>query len=99
MYFHRIGFLWFAGRDSPDLRSDSMGRSSPDPHALAPASQPTGPSRSQDGLEDDGQAEDLVSDVQLRAQSASLAAVAAGQEQQLKVSLRHSLCFVSEMCV
>lgn len=35
--------------------------------------------------QDDGQAEDLVSDVHLRAQSASQAAVAAGLDQQQKV--------------
>ena len=37
------------------------------------------------GSQDDGQAEDLVSDVHLRAQNASQAAVAAGEEQQQKV--------------
>ena len=76
-----------------------MGRSSPDiqgqDHANGPVSQSSGHGHSQDRLgqvQEDGAAEDLVSDVHQRAQSASQAAVAAGQEQQQKV---HALptCF------
>lgn len=81
--------LCIAGRDSPDLRSEStspehQGRS----QASGLVSQSNGPGYSQNGLresQDDGQAEDLVSDVHARAQSTLQAAVAAGLDQQQKV--------------
>ena len=67
-------------------------------------SQYSGPGRSQNSMresQDDGQAEDLVSDVHLRAQTASQAAVAAGQEQQQKVSCPNtsSSAFVTTGCM
>lgn len=81
--------LCIAGRDSPDFRSESI---SPDHQGHAQASglvsHHNGLGYSQNGMresQDDGQAEDLVSDVHLRAQSASQAAVAAGLDQQQKV--------------
>lgn len=81
-----------AGRDSPNFRSDSLGHSSTghlgQSQASGPVSQYSGPGTSQNGVrgfQEDEQAEDLVSDVHLRAQSASQAAVVAGQEQQQKV--------------
>ena len=58
------------------------------------------PGRSQDlgELQDDGQAEDLVSDGHLRAQQASQAAVLAGAEQQHKVAcIGHCTCMVTSM--
>lgn len=82
-------FLCAAGRDSPDFRSEST---SPEHQGHSQASgllsQNNGHGYSQNGMresQDNGQAEDLVSDVHLRAQSASQAAVAAGLDQQQKV--------------
>lgn len=72
-----------------------MGRSSPDHQGSGPVYQSSGPGRSSDGIGeglDDGQAEDLVSDGHQRAQSASQAAVAAGQEQQQKVTASLASC-------
>ena len=85
-------YSYIVGRDSPDFRSESIGHSNPDHQGHSQASglvsQYHGPGYSQNSIresQDDGQAEDLVSDVHLRAQNASQAAVAAGQEQQQKV--------------
>ena len=71
------------------FRSDSPAQSSgQNPHSHQRGlSDTTGYSQSQglSGEEDDGQAEDLVSDVHQQAQQASQSAVLAGQEQQQKV--------------
>lgn len=75
-----------AGRDSPGFRSASPGHSSAQDQSYH-QSVSEAPGMSQDLGEDqeDGQAEDLVSDVQSRAREASQSAVIAGQEQQQKV--------------
>ena len=101
----------FVGRDSPDFRSDSIGHSSPGHQGPSQASGSVSQynASGQNGVresQDDGQAEDLVSDVHLRAQAASQAAVVAGQEQQQKVPahspvlfLCQKSCHVSYKCV
>ena len=77
------------GRDSPAFPSDSPSHSSAQGQSYH-QSVSEAPSQSRDSGQapDDGQAEDLVSDVQSRAREASQSAVvaaAAGQEQQQKV--------------
>jgi hypothetical protein len=74
------------GRDSPAFPSDSPTHSSAQGQSYH-QSVSEAPSQSRDSGQapDDGQAEDLVSDVQSRAQEASQSAVNAGQEQQQKV--------------
>ena len=50
-------------------------------------------------IQEDGQAEDFVSDVHLRAQSASQAAVVAGQEQQqMVIPPALLICFWHKQC-
>jgi len=80
------------------LRSESLGQSSAQDnsgsfghtsaqhqsHQHSPSQAPN-PNQDLGETQDDGQAEDLVSDVHLRAQQASQAAVVAGQEQQQNV--------------
>ncbi len=74
------------GRDSPAFPSDTPSHSSGQGQSYH-QSVSEAPSQSRDSGQapDDGQAEDLVSDVQSRAQDASQSAVIAGQEQQQKV--------------
>lgn len=74
------------GRDSPALPSDSPSHSSGQGQSYHQSgSEAPSQSRHSGQAPDDGQAEDLVSDVQSRAQEASQSAVIAGQEQQQKV--------------
>ncbi|KAL0047113.1 hypothetical protein WJX82_006948 [Trebouxia sp. C0006] len=75
-----------AGRDSPAFPSDSPSHSSAQGQSYH-QSVSEAPSQSRDSGQapDDGQAEDLVSDVQSRAREASQSAVIAGQEQQQKL--------------
>ena len=71
--------------DSP---AQSSGQNGQNPHSHHRGiSDTTGYSQDLGGEEDDGQAEDLVSDVHQQAQQASQSAVLAGQEQQQKVKL------------
>lgn len=74
------------GRDSPAFPSDSPSHSSVQGQSYH-QSVSEAPSQSRDSGQapDDGQAEDLVSDVHSRAQEASQSAVIAGQEQQQKL--------------
>ena len=74
------------GRDSPAFPSDSPSHSSAQGQSYH-QSVSEAPSQTRDSGQapDDGQAEDLVSDVQSRAREASQLAVIAGQEQQQKV--------------
>ena len=75
-----------AGRDSPGFRSASPGHSSAQDQSYhQSASEAPGMSQDLGENQEDGQAEDLVSDVQSRAREASQSAVIAGQEQQQKV--------------
>ncbi|DBA77736.1 TPA: hypothetical protein ACH3X2_008429 [Trebouxia sp. C0005] len=74
------------GRDSPALPSDSPSHSSGQGQSYHQSgSEAPSQSRHSGQAPDDGQAEDLVSDVQSRAQEASQSAVIAGQEQQQKL--------------
>ncbi len=81
-----------AGRDSPAFPSDSPSHSSAQGQSYH-QSISEAPSQSRDSGQapEDGQAEDLVSDVQSRAREASQSAVIAGQEQQQKVLHRRLL--------
>ncbi len=99
-----------AGRDSPAFPSDSPSHSSAQGQSYH-QSVSEAPSQSRDSGQapDDGQAEDLVSDVQSRAREASQSAVIAGQEQQQKVlhcpllshhlAASHTCCIVCRACL